>query len=78
IWNRDVITCTVCPCCRRADESVAHYLLHCTAHMDAPRELIGAGGPRMCVLSKLLGVQTLLPHLFRYIARTGRFHSVHG
>ncbi|KAJ7101792.1 hypothetical protein C8R44DRAFT_583141, partial [Mycena epipterygia] len=68
----------ICPCCRQADETVTHYLLHCTAHADARRELVRAGGPRTRVLSKLLGVPELFPHLFRYLARTGRFHSVHG
>lgn len=68
----------ICPCCRQADETVAHYLLHCTAHTDARRELVRAGGQRTRTLSKLLGMPKLQPHLFRYIARTGRFHSVHG
>jgi hypothetical protein len=30
------------------------------------------------ILSKLLGSSKLLPHLFRYLGRTGRFHTVHG
>jgi ribonuclease HI len=68
----------ICPRCRQADESVAHFLLHCTAHADARRELHRAAGPNARVLSKLLGSPKLLPHLFRFLGRTGRFHSVHG
>lgn len=68
----------ICPCCRQADESVAHYLLHCRAHADARRELERVGGPLTRTLPKLLGVPALFPHLFRFLARTGRFHTVHG
>ncbi|KAF7333334.1 RNase H domain-containing protein [Mycena venus] len=68
----------VCPGCRLADETVGHYLLHCPAHRDARRELRRAGGPQTEVISKLLGIPELLPHLFKYLGRTGRFHTVHG
>ncbi|KAJ7158439.1 hypothetical protein C8R46DRAFT_836987, partial [Mycena filopes] len=68
----------VCPCCRQADESVEHYLVHCPAHNDARRELYRTGGRNARVMSKLMGQPELLPHLFRYLARTGRFHTVHG
>ncbi|KAJ7042940.1 hypothetical protein C8F04DRAFT_944955, partial [Mycena alexandri] len=68
----------ICPCCRQADETVMHYLLRCPAHADARRELVRAGGSQARVLAKLLGLPKLLPHLFRFLGRTGRFHSVHG
>ncbi|KAJ7639653.1 hypothetical protein DFH06DRAFT_1001628 [Mycena polygramma] len=68
----------ICPCCRPADETVSHFLLHCPAHRDARRELARAGGLRTTSIIKLLGEKALFPHLFRYLARTGRFHTVHG
>ncbi|KAJ7032161.1 hypothetical protein C8F04DRAFT_959286, partial [Mycena alexandri] len=68
----------LCPGCRQADETVEHYLLRCPAHADARRELVRAGGPRTRVLTKLLRIPELFPHLFRYLGRTGRFHTVHG
>jgi ribonuclease HI len=68
----------ICPCCRQADESVSHFLLHCPEHLRARQELYRAAGPDVYVLHKLLGSSKLLPHLFRYLGRTGRFHTVHG
>jgi hypothetical protein len=68
----------ICPCCRQADESVAHFLLHCPEHLRARQALYSAAGPDIYVLHKLLGDPKLLPHLFRYLGRTGRFHPVHG
>jgi ribonuclease HI len=67
----------ICPCCQ-ADESVAHYLLHCPKHLHACQALYSAAGPDAHVLCKLLGNPKLWPHLFRYLSRTGHFHSVHG
>jgi hypothetical protein len=68
----------ICPCCRQADETVAHYLLHCSAHREARRELVSEGGREATIITKLLGSVKLYPLLFRYIAHTGRFHNVHG
>jgi ribonuclease HI len=68
----------ICPCCRQADETVAHYLLHCSAHRDARRELVREGGRDANIITKLLGTTKLYPPLFRYVARTGRFRNVHG
>jgi hypothetical protein len=68
----------LCPCCRQADETVAHYLVHCPEHLRARQELYRAAGPDAHVLSKLLGSPKMLPHLCRYLGRTGRFHTVHG
>jgi hypothetical protein len=67
----------ICPCCCQADNSVAHYLLHCPEHLRAHQVLYSAAGPDTHILHKLLGDPKLLPHLFRYLNRTGRFHSVH-
>jgi hypothetical protein len=68
----------ICPCCRQADETVVHYLLCCSAHHDARQELSRKGGRPATVLSKLLGSPELYPPLFQFVARTGRFHNVHG
>ncbi|KAJ7159412.1 hypothetical protein C8R46DRAFT_831567, partial [Mycena filopes] len=68
----------LCPCCRQFEETVEHYILRCPAHADARRELVRAGGPRTRVLTKLLSSPELYPHLFQYLSRTGRFHTVHG
>jgi hypothetical protein len=68
----------ICPCCRQADETVAHYLLYCSAHRDARRELTREGGRDATVITKLLGNTKLYPPLFRFIARTDRFRTVHG
>jgi ribonuclease HI len=68
----------ICPCCRQADETVAHYLLHCSAHREARRELVSAAGRDATVITKLLGSAKLYPLLFCYIARTERFRNVHG
>ncbi|KAF7357192.1 RNA-directed DNA polymerase from transposon X-element [Mycena sanguinolenta] len=68
----------ICPCCKRADETIIHYLLHCPAHADARSELHRQGGRDARVLTKLLTKPELLPLLFRFIARTRRYHSVFG
>ncbi|KAJ7854395.1 hypothetical protein B0H14DRAFT_3449596 [Mycena olivaceomarginata] len=44
----------------------------------ARQELYRAASPDAHVLSKLLGSPKMLPHLCRYLGRTGRFHTVHG
>lgn len=67
-----------CPCCRRSDETVQHYLLECPAHASARREMHRAGGRDARCISKLLSKPELLPHLFRFIGRTTRFRSVFG
>ncbi|KAJ7327438.1 hypothetical protein DFH08DRAFT_1084675 [Mycena albidolilacea] len=61
-----------------ADEYVSHFLLHCPEHLCARQELYRTTGPNVYVLHKLLGSPKLLPRLFRYLGRTGRFHTVHG
>jgi hypothetical protein len=68
----------LCPCCRLADKTVEHYLIHCPAHRDARRELVRAGGLQTQILTKLLGSPKLIPHLFRFLGCTSRFHTVHG
>jgi hypothetical protein len=66
-----------CPCCGQHDETVEHFLHFCPAHDAARRQLRAAN--RLAAFTKhLLSDPDLLPLLFRYIQRTGRFHSVFG
>jgi hypothetical protein len=66
-----------CPCCGQHDETVEHFLHFCAAHEHARRQLRASS--RLAAHSKhLLSDPELLPHLFRYIQNTRRFHSVFG
>ncbi|KAJ7263778.1 hypothetical protein C8J57DRAFT_1332690, partial [Mycena rebaudengoi] len=61
----------------RALETVEHFLHFCSAHAAARRELHKAG--RLARFTKhLLTDPKLLPDLFHYIQRSGRFHAVFG
>jgi rubrerythrin len=67
----------LCPCCGLHEETVEHFLHHCPAHGAARRQLRISN--RLASFSKsLLTDPNLLPDLFLYIQRTGRFHSVFG
>ncbi|KAJ6477304.1 hypothetical protein C8R47DRAFT_947923, partial [Mycena vitilis] len=66
-----------CPCCGYHKETVDHYLHFCPAHDAARRQLRATN--RLASHSKaLLTDADLLPDLFIFIQRTGRFHSVFG
>ncbi|KAJ7314741.1 hypothetical protein DFH08DRAFT_716260 [Mycena albidolilacea] len=66
-----------CPCCGQHDETVEHFLHFCAAHEHARRQLRASS--RLAAHSKhLLSDPELLPHLFRYIQNTRRFHFVFG
>jgi hypothetical protein len=67
----------ICPCCNETVETVEHFLHFCSAHAAARRELHKAG--RLARFTKhLLTDPKLLPDLFHYIQRSGRFHAVFG
>jgi hypothetical protein len=68
----------LCPCCRREDETVMHYLIHCLAHANARAELHRLGGRSSRDIVKLLSRPKLLPLLFQFVARSGRFRTVFG
>jgi hypothetical protein len=68
----------VCPCCRREDETVLHYLMHCPAHANARAEMHRVGGRPSRDITKLLSRPKLLPLLFQFIARSGRYRTVFG
>ncbi|KAF7346431.1 RNA-directed DNA polymerase from transposon X-element [Mycena sanguinolenta] len=66
-----------CPCCGLYEETVDHFLHFCPAHHDARRQLRAVN--RLAAHSRhLLTNPKLLPDLFLYIQRTGRFRSVFG
>ncbi|KAJ6470024.1 hypothetical protein C8R45DRAFT_801687, partial [Mycena sanguinolenta] len=67
----------MCPCCQQHVETVEHYLLFCPSHSGARRELRSANR-HAAHLKHLLTDPALLPDLFNFIQRTGRFHSVFG
>ncbi|KAJ7142365.1 hypothetical protein C8R44DRAFT_603596 [Mycena epipterygia] len=67
---------STCPCCDGADETINHFLHFCPAHAAACRALHSVS--RIAHYSKhLLTDPGLLPDLFQYIQRTGRFHAVY-
>jgi hypothetical protein len=67
-----------CAECKRADETAHHYLMTCTAYADARRAMAAEGGRNTLNIAKLLSTEKLLPHLFTYVARTGRFKETLG
>jgi hypothetical protein len=68
----------LCPGCRRADETVHHFLALCPAHNHARRNLLQAAHLPFIDTSALLSTKILLPHLLRYIAQTKRLKSIYG
>jgi ribonuclease HI len=68
----------LCPCCRRQDETVEHFLLHCPAHHAARSTLTDRTGPDSRNIKKLLAKPEYLPHLFRFIAATERMRQIFG
>jgi ribonuclease HI len=67
-----------CPSCRMYDDTVDHFLLFCPAHDEARRLMLHEGGLDTQHKSRLLSQARLLPHLFRFIARSGRMRAVYG
>ncbi|KAJ7762345.1 hypothetical protein DFH07DRAFT_956820 [Mycena maculata] len=61
----------------REDETVLHYLLHCPTHANAREELHRLGDRDSCI-EKLLTRPKLIPYFLRFIARSGRYHTVFG
>ena len=53
-------------------ETVMHFVLHCTAHVEARQTMFNAAGRDARNLGKLLSTLELLPHLFQFIRSTDR------
>ena len=64
-----------CPACLQEPETVQHLILHCPAHRAARQVLQHQTRGRAIDLAKLFTTAKSLHALFRFIAKTGRFHS---
>jgi hypothetical protein len=67
-----------CEKCHGAIESVHHFLMVCPAYARERRVMAREGGRETRTMGKLLSSEKLLPHLFRYVASTGRFAKTLG
>ena len=63
----------VCPCCRREEETVIHFLLRCPAHAIARRALFRSVGRDASYVRKLLSNPGTIPHTLEYVGATKRF-----
>jgi hypothetical protein len=68
----------ICPECQQGEETLQHFMLHCTAHREARRILCNGTGGRNIDITKLLTTPNTLPALFKYVAATRQFHSTFG
>ena len=68
----------MCPTCRQAPETVAHYLFACPTyalHRAVHFRPLGHSGR---TLATVLNKHDALTPLFNYINATGRFRSIYG
>lgn len=68
----------ICPACQEEVESVHHFIIRCPAHQHWRDVMRTEGGINTTSLDHLLGNNRLHKHLFKFIGRTGRLHSVFG
>ena len=61
-----------CLCCRRANETVEHFILHCLAHAIPRRRLQRKVGRDAHNIQKLLSDPHVITHLLDYVTATGR------
>jgi hypothetical protein len=73
-----VTNSATCLGCKREHETVMHFLMQCPSWAAQRRLLVTEAGPAARSIGKLLNQKAMLPHLFRYIDRTGRFTRVNG
>ena len=73
LYRLQKIDLPICSSCQQHNKMVAHYILHCATYREARRTLFYKAGRDARNIGKLLSTTELLPHLFRYIANTGRF-----
>ena len=67
-----------CKACNAATESVHHFVMMCPAYASERRKMVHEGGRGTLVLVKLMKEEKMIAHLFRYVARTGRFRDTAG
>ena len=63
----------VCPSCGRADETVFHYVMICSAYEIAREELRSQLDRSLFTLPKLLSEKEAVELLFKFVDATGRF-----
>jgi ribonuclease HI len=68
----------ICPACSQSEETIQHFIVHCTAHQVARQALRDNTGGRNIDTVKLFTSPKTLHALFRYIAETGCFHNTFG
>jgi len=68
----------ICAQCNGAKETVMHFLALCPAYQGQRRLLLQEGGQHTLSVHRILNDAKLLPHLFCYIACTGRFCETFG
>jgi ribonuclease HI len=68
----------ICAQCHGGAETVLHYIMICPAYTAQRVLLRREGGRHAMSIGKLLSDAKLLPHLFRFIGRTGRFQETFG
>ena len=73
--NAATLTCLAC---HQKDETVEHYLLHCSVFEGERRELAKAVDLGVGALSKLLGNTKSVKALFQYINCMGQFKRTYG
>jgi ribonuclease HI len=67
-----------CPNCGRERETAHHFLMQCPTFGAQRRQLVAAAGHNARHKGKLLSKAELIPHLFKFIASTGRFGEGEG
>jgi ribonuclease HI len=67
-----------CGQCNGSRETVHHFLMMCPKYAEARRTMAAEGGRSVLQMSKLLNSAKLLPHLFKFVAHTGRFTETLG
>jgi hypothetical protein len=67
-----------CEACHGAIESVHHFLMMCPAYAKERQLMARDGGRGVLEMAKLLNHEKLIPHLFRYVTRSGRFRQTIG
>ena len=64
LYRLQKIDSPICSSHQQHSETVAHYILHCTAYREVRRTLINKAGRDARNIRKLLSMAGLLPHLF--------------
>ena len=67
-----------CPACQQSEETVQHFILHCTAHQAARQALRNSIGGRNIDITRILTSPKSLQALFKYVAETDHLNSMFG